>query len=359
MQDNVSYKTYRELLAENEGRGFSEQKVTEVLQKVLPELVQMHKQGVTHGSISPDTLVQNLETLQTVLIQSQELNPCKQASTEGDVYDLGVVAIILLTGKSPEALQNVDGSWQWQDYRLVSDQLATILNKAISKKPKLAYSSAIQILNDLNGGVEATASPSVVITNSSTTTNSSFEVIRINSLSDLLIRRWQIVGVGALVLLSLLGVGLYSNRSQDPKSNSSTVTTDVSQSPNTTSIDPMTPSVGIAPSQSPQVVQPSYPPIPRENNLTKSTPPINSKSETIASSTEFPRSAQLIGQTSGSRVNVRSAPSTRSYSPHYGLVGDRITALKQGKGDDGKTWYFVKFSSGATGWVRGDFIELQ
>ncbi|WP_416670483.1 protein kinase domain-containing protein [Egbenema bharatensis] len=73
----------------------------------------------------------------------------------------------------------------------------------------------------------------------------------------------------------------------------------------------------------------------------------------------FPQTAQIIGQTSGSRVNVRSTPSTRANSPHYGLVGDRVTVLEQAQGDDGRTWYSVQFSSGATGWIREDFVELQ
>jgi hypothetical protein len=148
------------------------------------------------------------------------------------------------------------------------------------------------------------------------------------------------------------------NRSQDSKSDTSSITTDVSQAPGGISMSPTLPSASTPPVQSPRSVQPIYTPVPRESDLNKTTPSISSKSEVPASSTGFPISAQLIGQTSGSRVNIRSAPSTRSDSPHYGLVGDRITALQQTKGDDGNIWYFVQFSSGATGWVRGDFVEL-
>jgi hypothetical protein len=86
---------------------------------------------------------------------------------------------------------------------------------------------------------------------------------------------------------------------------------------------------------------------------------LNSGSEATASSAKFPRSAKLVGENAGSQVNIRSAPSTLSNSPHYGTVGDSITALKQEKGDDGKTWYFVQFPSGATGWVSIDFVELR
>ncbi|MGA7935933.1 MAG: SH3 domain-containing protein [Kovacikia sp.] len=65
----------------------------------------------------------------------------------------------------------------------------------------------------------------------------------------------------------------------------------------------------------------------------------------------------LAGLEPGARINVRSEPSTRSASPHYGLVGDRIEILNQTQGYDGYTWYYVSFRSGARGWVRGDYVR--
>ncbi|MBE9013099.1 SH3 domain-containing protein, partial [Pseudanabaenaceae cyanobacterium LEGE 13415] len=67
----------------------------------------------------------------------------------------------------------------------------------------------------------------------------------------------------------------------------------------------------------------------------------------------------IIGQTPGSRVNLRSAPSTTASSPSYGLVGYQVVALQQARGDDGRIWYFVEFPSKATGWVREDFVDLR
>jgi Bacterial SH3 domain len=61
-----------------------------------------------------------------------------------------------------------------------------------------------------------------------------------------------------------------------------------------------------------------------------------------------------------SRINVRSQPSTRAYSPHYGVSGDRVKVLRSTRGRDGYDWYFVRFPrSGAEGWVRGDLISLN
>jgi hypothetical protein len=67
--------------------------------------------------------------------------------------------------------------------------------------------------------------------------------------------------------------------------------------------------------------------------------------------------AVLVGQETGSRVNVRSAPSREANSPSYGLVGDRVEILRQTEGSDGYTWYYIEFRSGARGWVRGDFVR--
>lgn len=76
--------------------------------------------------------------------------------------------------------------------------------------------------------------------------------------------------------------------------------------------------------------------------------------------TAFPAwagAAYLVGQQEGSRVNVRSAPSTNSPARHYGLVGDRVQVIKSTTGNDGYLWYYVEFPSGARGWIRGDFVE--
>ncbi|KAI9130294.1 SH3 domain-containing protein [Acaryochloris sp. CCMEE 5410] len=67
--------------------------------------------------------------------------------------------------------------------------------------------------------------------------------------------------------------------------------------------------------------------------------------------------AVLAGSQPGSRVNVRSGPSTATYSPHYGLVGDQVWIINQVVGDDGYAWFYVRFASGAEGWIRGDFIS--
>ncbi|MGB3291891.1 MAG: serine/threonine protein kinase [Phormidesmis sp.] len=70
-----------------------------------------------------------------------------------------------------------------------------------------------------------------------------------------------------------------------------------------------------------------------------------------------PQSPQLVGGAAGTQVDVYSEPSYAASSPHYGLVGDRITVLNSAQGDDGRTWLQVRFESGAVGWVSSDFVQ--
>ncbi|MEM6597608.1 MAG: SH3 domain-containing protein [Cyanobacteria bacterium P01_C01_bin.69] len=67
----------------------------------------------------------------------------------------------------------------------------------------------------------------------------------------------------------------------------------------------------------------------------------------------------ITGQVQGSRVNVRDEPSPYAYAQHYGLVGDRVQIITGDVGTDGYYWYYIEFTSGARGWVRGDFIYEQ
>jgi Bacterial SH3 domain len=73
---------------------------------------------------------------------------------------------------------------------------------------------------------------------------------------------------------------------------------------------------------------------------------------------EFPTSGVLSGAVPGSQVNVRSAPSTQADTPHYGLVGDRVLVLDSAQDASGYVWYSVQFESGASGWVREDFVQF-
>ena len=78
--------------------------------------------------------------------------------------------------------------------------------------------------------------------------------------------------------------------------------------------------------------------------------------------------ATLTAETPGSRINLRSGPSTNYQQQGYGLAGDRVHMLRSipngdpntlatGQDGQGFDWYRVGFpKSGARGWIRADFL---
>jgi Bacterial SH3 domain len=67
--------------------------------------------------------------------------------------------------------------------------------------------------------------------------------------------------------------------------------------------------------------------------------------------------ATLTSSEPGSAINIRAGVGTSSEILHLGYAGDRVEILNQVSGTDGYRWYNIRFpQSGATGWVRGDFI---
>lgn len=78
-----------------------------------------------------------------------------------------------------------------------------------------------------------------------------------------------------------------------------------------------------------------------------------------ATSSARREAAVLVGRVTGSRVNVRASPSMEADSPHYGLVGDRVEVISHTENaENGFTWYYVEFNSGARGWVRSDVVRM-
>ncbi|NEQ99357.1 MAG: SH3 domain-containing protein [Cyanothece sp. SIO2G6] len=78
----------------------------------------------------------------------------------------------------------------------------------------------------------------------------------------------------------------------------------------------------------------------------------------------FPQAASalpaiLMTQDVGSRVNVRSQPTTQAPIVHQGMTGDRLQTLQEAQGDDGFIWYEVRFEDASIqGWVRSDLLQL-
>lgn len=140
-------QSLRVLLTQRQGRGFSEADVREVLRQILPQLAQLHSEGKSHGTISLDTLVQRDGQIAIALPPTSQA--VSKARILKDIYDLGAAMIELLTTKAPNLLRNSDGSWNWEDDCVVTDQLAAVINQMLGDNQQKSFNSTNEILSAL------------------------------------------------------------------------------------------------------------------------------------------------------------------------------------------------------------------
>lgn len=155
----TQYSTYRTLLAPVSGHGLSEAEAKDILRQILPHLCEMHDRQQSHGSISLDTVAYDYSRMEIILLSpngsnnpiylAPEFLQTQQATPTGDIYALGVVIIVLLTGFPPQSLKAQNDTWKWQELCNVSDQFMQILNIALSGEPDLRYDNAGQMLKSL------------------------------------------------------------------------------------------------------------------------------------------------------------------------------------------------------------------
>jgi serine/threonine protein kinase len=155
----TQYSTYRTLLAPVSGHGLSEAEAQDILRQILPHLITLHDRKQAHGSISLDTVAYDYDRMQIILLAANGLNhqiylapevlQTQQATPTADIYAIGIVIIVLLTGFPPEALRTPNNTWNWQELCTVSDQFRQILTTALSAEPAFRYSNAGQMLQSL------------------------------------------------------------------------------------------------------------------------------------------------------------------------------------------------------------------
>lgn len=185
LQEYVQGKTYSSLLKERlvqQEQVFSESEMTQWLKDLLPVLDYIHHRNIIHRDISPDNIIldsaKNLPVLIDFGVGKQSIEETINLSTQAygrqksivgkigyapheqicmgqcfpssDLYALGVTAVVLLTGKAPEALiDRYSLEWLWRDYIDVSHGFAEILDKLLANKPKDRYQSAQDVLTAL------------------------------------------------------------------------------------------------------------------------------------------------------------------------------------------------------------------
>lgn len=458
VQEWIEGETLEQLMADQ--TTFDEWAVRKILLDLLPVLEFVHAQGMIHRDIKPENIILRKsdrvsvlidfgavrETMGTVfnsrgnptssiVIGTPGYMPAEQAAgrpiPSSDLYSLGLTAIYLLTAKTPQMLESdpQTGEIIWQPFAQVSAKFAAILTQMVRSHPRDRYTSATELRSalELPSATLPTAPPSQVGTammGSSSSTAVVASSVPVSSPPNS--NRGKLIAAGILgggLLTAAIAASFLLNRDNPPAS--------IVQAPSPSITASPSPSVQAnpipvpSPSESPIAAR-SPSPITSPTEPAQEAPSISipvllegiaggqvrvySQPSTRSSSphygltgdrvtalremegkdgelwyfvkfpsgaegwiqqaqtrsandspkvAEFPRSAQLVGQTPGSRVNLRSAPSGKADAPSYGLVGDQVVALQQAQGDDGKLWYFVRFPSNATGWVREDLIDLR
>ena len=186
VQDYVEGQTYHTLLNHRaeEGKKFSEAEVSQLLSQVLPILEYIHSMGVVHRDISPENLILRSTDKLPVLIdfgcikqvenktqyQLSSAIPSAQALSlmgtalgksgyappeqiergivfaHSDLYALAATAVVLLTGKEPQQLIDLnDYRWNWQEEVTVSAKLEWLLTTMLSPNPSDRFGSAVEV----------------------------------------------------------------------------------------------------------------------------------------------------------------------------------------------------------------------
>lgn len=160
--------------------------VRSILLSLLSVLELVHGQGIVHRDIKPDNVILRQADGQPVLIDFGAVKeimgtqvtsqghstptiaigtpgymPPEQAAGRpvyaSDLYSLALTAVYLLTGKTPAELETnlFTGKIGWRNYALnVSDDLASVLDRALQPTAGDRFSTATQMLTALTASVK-------------------------------------------------------------------------------------------------------------------------------------------------------------------------------------------------------------
>ncbi|EKQ68453.1 serine/threonine protein kinase [Leptolyngbyaceae cyanobacterium JSC-12] len=161
-----------------ESGAFSQAEVMQLLLQVLPGLTYLHRAGIVHENLSPQSIIVRQETSIPVLIDlglikrlvaRLQLHPVSPDSLIGrtgyaspeqehggkvlpcsDLYSLGAVAIALLKGKEPHGpAHHWTRSPDWDAQLTLHRDFALILKRMLHPNPQKRFVSASQVLRAL------------------------------------------------------------------------------------------------------------------------------------------------------------------------------------------------------------------
>jgi serine/threonine-protein kinase len=149
-------RTYAELLAGRRERQmvFGAGEVLLLLRQLLPVLAVLHSQQFLHGDGLPVLLDFGLVRGQGAPAEgvtpgygAPELGRGDPAEPWMDLYGLGVVALVLLSGEEPaQLLDPVSMQWRWPAWLDAEPQLKTVLERLLSSEAQGRYPSAAAAL---------------------------------------------------------------------------------------------------------------------------------------------------------------------------------------------------------------------
>ncbi|BAU12477.1 serine/threonine protein kinase with WD40 repeats [Leptolyngbya sp. NIES-3755] len=177
---------------------FNEQKIREVLVRLLPILKFVHDRHVIHRDITPANIIRRKLDGRLVLIdfgiakvltETSSVQPGTRIGTEGyapieqlrngkaypasDLYSLGATCLYLMTQVRPEELHDpLSGRWLWREHLElrgggISERIGEILDRMLKDLVSERYQTADEVMHDLRMALStpAIATPAKQSTN--------------------------------------------------------------------------------------------------------------------------------------------------------------------------------------------------
>ncbi|PZD72937.1 Serine/threonine-protein kinase B [Acaryochloris thomasi RCC1774] len=188
VQDYIAGHTYQQLQEKQVSRAFKESDILQLFRDLLPVLSYLHQEGVIHRDISPDNIMcrdrdrlpilidlggvkQVAMDVATEVISPQASGFSSKGGTRlgkvgyapdeqmrlglvaphSDLYALAVSALVLMTGKLPQDLQDPQSlEWTWQQDLSLNPDFSAVLQTMLAARPLDRYQSAAEVMQALN-----------------------------------------------------------------------------------------------------------------------------------------------------------------------------------------------------------------